>query len=50
MLSPTEKYKIKAKPVPGQSGAGFVVQEPLGPREMKKRVEVPFFVLTKKSC
>lgn len=34
MLASTEKYKIKAKPVPGQSGAGFVVQEPLGPREL----------------
>ena len=24
MLAPTEEHKIKAKPVPGQSGAGFV--------------------------
>ena len=47
MLAPTEEHKIKAKPVPGQSGAGFVGSGAAGAAGDEKESESPIFCIDK---
>jgi hypothetical protein len=47
MLAPTEKHKIKAKPVPGHSGAGFVRSGAAGAAGDKKESGSPVFCIDK---
>ena len=47
MLAPTEEHKIKAKPVPGQSGAGFVGSGAAGATGDEKESGSPIFFIDK---
>lgn len=47
MLAPTEEHKIKAKPVPGHSGAGFVRSGAAGAAGDEKEIESPIFCIDK---
>ena len=47
MLAPTEEHKIIAKPVPGQSGAGFVGSGAAGAAGDKKESGSPIFCIDK---
>ena len=47
MLAPTEEHKIKAKPVPGHSGAGFVRSGAAGAAGDEKESGSPIFCIDK---
>ena len=47
MLAPTEEHKIKAKPVPGHSGAGFVRLGAAGAAGAEKESGSPIFCIDK---
>jgi hypothetical protein len=47
MLAPNEEHKIKAKPVPGQSGAGFVGSGAAGAAGDEKESGSPIFCIDK---
>jgi hypothetical protein len=47
MLATTEEHKIKAKPVPGHSGAGFVGSGAAGAAEDEKESGSPIFCIDK---
>ena len=47
MLAPTEEHKIKAKPVPGHTGAGFVGSGAAGAAGDEKESGSPVFRIDK---